>query len=551
VSPADRPADLVFVGGRIETIDPARSTVSALAVRDGRIVARGPDGAVRGLVGPRTRVINLRGRTLIPGFQDAHVHPISAELDAMRCNLLVARGAEGYLTVVDDYARTHPEDAWIRGGGWYMPDFPGGTPRREALDRVVPDRPVYLENRDGHGAWVNSRALAAAGIDAATPDPPDGRIERDPDGTPTGTLHESAIHLVARLLPADTQGEVEAALVAGQARLHAFGITAWQDARVSPDSEEPAYASLASAGRLSARVAGAMRWDPRRGLEQIEALVERRRAATVGHYAATSVKFFLDGVMENFTASMLEPYGDGRGGTTDNHGLRPIDPAVLAEAITRLDALGFQAHFHAIGDRAVRDALDAVETARRANGPSDTRPHIAHIQVIDPGDLPRFKGLGVAATAQAYWACHEDQMDDLTIPFIGDRWRLQYPFRSLRAAGALLAMGSDWSVSTPNPLLQIELAVERVWDGHRGGREPFLPDERIELVDALAAFTAGSAWVNHLDAETGSIEVGKAGDLAMLDRDLFDRSAGAIGEARVVATFVDGEPVYETPDLDG
>jgi hypothetical protein len=294
-----------------------------------------------------------------------------------------------------------------------------------------------------------------------------------------------------------------------------------------------------------------MRWDPRRGLEQIEALVERRRAATVGHYAATSVKFFLDGVMENFTASMLEPYGDGRGGTTDNHGLRPIDPAVLAEAITRLDALGFQAHFHAIGDRAVRDALDAVETARRANGPSDTRPHIAHIQVIDPGDLPRFKGLGVAATAQAYWACHEDQMDDLTIPFIGDRWRLQYPFRSLRAAGALLAMGSDWSVSTPNPLLQIELAVERVWDGHRGGREPFLPDERIELVDALAAFTAGSAWVNHLDAETGSIEVGKAGDLAMLDRDLFDRSAGAIGEARVVATFVDGEPVYETPDLDG
>ena len=550
MTPPDRPADLVFLDGRIETIDPARSTVSAIGVRDGRIVARRPDGALAGLVGPRTRVVDLHGRTLVPGFQDAHVHPIGAELDAMRCNLLVARGAEGYLTVVADYARSYRHEAWIRGGGWYMPDFPGGTPRREALDRVVPDRPVYLENRDGHGAWVNSRALDLAGIDASTPDPPDGRIERDPDGTPTGTLHEGAIHLVSRLLPADTQAEVEAALVAGQARLHAFGITAWQDASVKTGIEEPAYTRLAAADRLSARVVGAMRWDPHRGLEQVDELVERRRATSAGRYAATSVKFFLDGVMENWTASMLEPYGDGHGGATDNRGLRTIDPAVLADAVTRLDALGFQAHFHAIGDRAVRDALDAVEAARRANGPSDTRPHIAHIQIIDPADLPRFTQLGVAANAQAYWACHEDQMDDLTIPFIGERWRHQYPFRSLRTAGALLAMGSDWSVSTPNPLLQIELAVERVWDGHRGRREAFLPDERIELVDALSAFTAGSAWVNHVDAETGSIEVGKAADLAVLDRDLFDRSAGAIGEARVVATFVDGEPVYETPDLD-
>jgi hypothetical protein len=493
--------------------------------------------------------VDLGGRTAVPGFQDAHVHPIGAELDAMRCNLLVTRGAEDYLAVVAEYARTHPDEPWIRGGGWYMPDFPGGTPHREALDRVCPDRPVYLENRDGHGAWVNSRALELAGIDARTPDPPAGRIERDPDGAPSGTLHEGAIHLVARLLPPDTQAEVEAALVAGQARLHAFGITAWQDASVKTGIEEPAYASLAAADRLSARIVGALRWDWHRGLEQVDELIERRRATSAGRYAATSVKFFLDGVFENFTASMLEPYGDGRGGTTDNRGLRQVDPEVLAEAVTRLDALGFQAHFHAIGDRAVRDALDAVEAARRANGPSDTRPHIAHIQVIDPADLQRFKALDVAANVQAYWACHEDQMDDLTIPFIGDRWRLQYPFRSLRDAGALLAMGSDWSVSTPNPLLQMELAVERVWDGNRGGREPFLPDERIELIDALAAFTAGSAWVNHLDASTGSLEVGKAADLAVLDRDLFDRSAGPIGDVRVVATFVDGKAVHETAEL--
>jgi predicted amidohydrolase YtcJ len=259
------------------------------------------------------------------------------------------------------------------------------------------------------------------------------------------------------------------------------------------------------------------------------------------------VKFFLDGVFENFTASMLEPYGDGRGGTTDNRGLRQVDPDELAVAVTRLDALGLQAHFHAIGDRAVRDALDAVEAARRANGPSDTRPHIAHIQVIDPADLPRFKALDVAANAQAYWACHEDQMDDLTIPFIGDRWRLQYPFRSLRDAGVLLAMGSDWSVSTADPLREMEVAVRRVADIHRDA-EPFLPDERLDLGDALAAFTIGSAYVNHLEKETGSLEVGKLADLVVLDRDIVGSGAGPLGDARVSATFVDGVAVHDQLD---
>jgi predicted amidohydrolase YtcJ len=261
------------------------------------------------------------------------------------------------------------------------------------------------------------------------------------------------------------------------------------------------------------------------------------------------VKLMMDGVLENFTGAMLEPYLDANGRPTGNRGLSQIDPVGLAAWVPQLDALGFQPHFHAIGDRAVREALDAVEAARRANGPSDTRPHIAHIQVIHPDDIPRFAALDVAANAQPYWACHEGQMDHLTIPFLGDRWRWQYPFRSLRAAGAVLAMGSDWSVSTANPLLEMELAVERVNESHRGEKEPFLPDERIELVDALAAFTAGSAYVNHLD-ETGTIEVGKLADLAVLDRDLFDREAGPIGDAHVVATFVEGEAVFETPSLE-
>ena len=249
---------------------------------------------------------------------------------------------------------------------------------------------------------------------------------------------------------------------------------------------------------------------------------------------------------------MLEPYEDGHGGTTDNRGLLQIDPDGLASWVPALDALGFQPHFHAIGDRAVRASLDAVEAARRANGPSDTRPHIAHIQVIHPDDIPRFRTLDVAANAQPLWAAHETQMDVLTIPFIGERWRWQYPFRSLKAAGAVVAMGSDWSVSSANPIWEMHMAVERLapaW--YAGEREVFLPEERLDLIDALAGFTTGSAWVNHLDRETGTLEVGKAADLAVLDRDLFDRGAGRIMDARVVGTFIDGVAVYEDSALDG
>jgi len=549
---ADRPADLVLTGGRIATMDTARSWASALAVRDGRIVAVGPDAAVRPLIGPSTRVIELRGRTVTPGFQDAHVHPVHGGLSMLRCELHAdAQSGPGY-DIIDRYARSHPDEPWIRGGGWYMAAFEGGTPRREDLDRIVPDRPVFLTNRDGHGAWVNSKALELAGITAATLDPADGRIERDPDGSPSGTLHEGAMDLVQRLLPDDTPAELEEALRLGQRHLHEFGVTAWQDAIIEPHTEERAYVALASRGELTGRVVGALWWDHHRGADQIEEFVERRRATAIGRYAPTSVKLMMDGVLENFTGAMLEPYGDGHGGTTDNRGLLQIDPDGLAQWVPAIDALGFQPHFHAIGDRAVRASLDAVEAARRANGPSDTRPHIAHIQVIHPDDIPRFRQLDVAANAQPLWAAHEDQMDLLTIPFLGERWRWQYPFRSLKAAGAVLAMGSDWSVSSANPIGEMHLAVERMTPAFYGGaQEVFLPDERLDLIDALAGFTVGSAWVNHLERETGSLEVGKAADLAVIDRDLFDRGAGAIGDARVVGTFIDGVAVVEDPALDG
>jgi predicted amidohydrolase YtcJ len=425
-----------------------------------------------------------------------------------------------------------------------MDAFPGGTPTRQDLDRIVPDRPVFLVNRDGHGAWVNSRALDEAGIDAATADPSDGRIEREADGTPAGTLQEGAMGLVGRVVPPDTVADYERGLRLAQDYLLSLGITAWQDADVTPSTEE-AYRSLAGKGELIARVVGALWWERSAGEEQIESLIARRDRGPAGRFRPTSVKMMLDGVAENFTASMLEPYLGADGKPTTNRGIDFVDPEMLPQYVTELDAAGFQVHFHAIGDRAVRNALDAVEAARRANGWSDARHHISHIQVIATGDLSRFRALGVVANGQPFWACYEGYQTELTIPYFGpERAARQYPFRSLLRHGATLAFGSDWSVSTPDPLLEIETAVWRISPENRQER-PFYPDERVSVADAIAAFTAGSAFVNHLDRETGSIEVGKAADLVALDRNIFDPEAGPIGDARVDFTIINGETFYE------
>ncbi len=544
----ETPADLVLRGGRIATMNATRAMATAVAVRVGRIVAVGSDAAIRPWIGPRTRVVELRGRTVTPGFGDAHVHPVSAGLSRMRCDLERAHGLDAYLAIIAAYASSHPDEAWIRGDGWSMPDFPGGIPLRGDLDRVVPDRPVYLESSDGHTIWVNSRALDLAGITAETSDPDDGRIEREADGSPAGALQEGAADLVERLLPTTGPDDLVAALRLAQAELHALGITHWQDAIVTPDEGEIAYTTLAGRGELTARVVGALWWDRARGPEQVDELVERRARTASDRYRPTSVKMMQDGVLENGTAAVLEPYLDRDGNPTANRGLSMIDPAAFGGHVARLDALGFQVHVHAIGERAVREALDAVQTARQVNGPTDTRPHIAHIQVIHPDDIGRFARLPVVANAQALWASHHPQMDELTIPFLGpERASWQYPFGSLLRAGARLAMGSDWAVSSADPLLAIETAVTRVDVETRGERPPFVPDERIDLMDALAGYTSGSAWVNHLEDDLGSIEVGKTADLVVLDRDLFDRSSGAIGESRVVATFIDGKAVHEAP----
>jgi predicted amidohydrolase YtcJ len=553
-----RPADLVLHGGNVVTVDAAGRVGQAVAIGDGRIVAVGSDRDVRPFVGPATDVVDLRGRSVLPGFGDAHVHLGKGGLDRLSIDLSTAGSLEAYAEIVRGFATTHPGDGWLTGGGWSMTAFPGGTPTAAMLDAIVADRPVFLNNRDNHGGWVNSAGLRAAGITESTADPPDGRVERRPDGSPTGCLHEGAMRLVTDLLPPPSEDRLVAALLEGQRHLHALGVTQWQDAIVGdyepmPDTFE-AYRRIATDGRLTGRVVLAL-WLPRGATDDDLATIrERRRRGSVGRLRATSVKIMVDGVCENFTASMLEPYLDEAGRAAGGHGIEFFPHDELPRLVPLLDREGFQVHFHVIGDRACRHALDAIEEARRVNGWTDTRPQLAHLQVVHPDDRPRFRSLGAIANVQALWAAHEPQLDELTLPFLGpERAGWVYPIRSLAASGATLAMGSDWPISSADPIAAIRVAVSRARvpdDPYAPATdEAFLPGERIDPAAAVRASTMGTAFVNHLDAETGSIEVGKAADLVVLDRDLLGLDPDGATGARVLLTLVAGATVHEDPGL--
>jgi predicted amidohydrolase YtcJ len=566
--PADRAASLLFTGGAVYTPDatgrrlvPAggaeasKSGGAAVAVRGGRVVAVGAHGDrdVRDAAGPGCEVVDLNGRALLPGFQDAHAHPAFAGLTMMRCNLIGAQSLDEALARIARYIARHPDAEWIAGSGWRMEWFASGTPSRQLLDQHTGGRPAFLVNRDVHGAWANTRALELAGIGPGTPDPPDGRIEREADGGPQGTLHEGAATLVGRHVPAASLEEKVQGLLLAQQHLHERGITAWQDAIVgdylgNPDPL-PTYLAAAQAGKLTARVRGALWWDRHRGGDQFDELLARREEGQAGRFTAGTVKIMQDGVAENFTAGMIEEYLDSCGCQGGERGLSYVPPDVLREQVTRLDAAGFQVHLHAIGDRAVREALDAVQAARTANGPSGGRHHIAHLQVMHPADVPRFAALGVTANIQALWAAHEPQMDELTIPFLGpERAERQYLFGDLLRSGARLAAGSDWAVSSANPMRAVHVAVNRSLPGAVGAEaEPFLPAQGLDLAEALAAYTAGSAYVNHLDGDggTGAIEPGMLADLVVLERDPFAHPPGDLGSTRVLATYVQGDAVYQ------
>lgn len=509
---------LAFVDGR-----PRRADV---AVKGERILAVGE--SLRELIGPRTEVVPVDG-LLIPGIQDAHAHPVWGGLESLRCNLSELDGAHAYLARIAEYAAQNPDREWITGGGWAMAAFPRGTPHKRDLDDIVPDRPVLLYNCDHHGAWVNSRALELAGIGQGTPDPPDGRIERDADGSPSGVLHEGAMDLVGRFTPPPGQTLLQAALRYAQAHMHSLGITGWQDAILGDyggyADPSPVYRALAQTGELTARVTGALWWQRTQGTEQIPSLVRRRAENEVGRFRTPMVKMMLDGVCENFTAAMTSPYLGGHGS-----GLSFVDFGSLREHVHALAGAGFGVHFHAIGDAAARAALDAVE------GLPPGRHQIAHLQVVHPDDVPRFGKLHVIANMQPLWACHEPQLDELAIPFLGpQRAAWLYPFGDLLRGGAPLAAGSDWPVSSADPWRAMHVAVHRSLDG-----PVLLAGQRLSPSDALLAYTSGSVYANGYD-DAGVIAPGRLADLVLLSGNPFE--SNFLG-TRTQRTYVGGELVF-------
>ncbi len=546
-------ADVMFVSGRVWTGVERRGALDTVAIRQGRVVGMGSLADLAWARGPRTRVIPLAGRLLVPVFGDAHVHPLAAGLAMTRCWLHDAvEEAAAYQEVVAAYAAAHPERPWVIGEGWALNAFPPGSPTAEQLDAIVPGRPAYLESVDGYAAWVNSAALSMAGIDAGTPDPPAGRIARSDDGTPLGTLHGAAVELVRTLMPTVTAAEREDGLRRGQAALHQVGIGSWQDANVDPDDER-AYVALAGRGELTGRAALALRWEPGRGLAQLPDLLDRQQALAdmdVGRLSAPTVKLFQDGVVEDATAAMIEPYLDGDGRPGPDRGESRYHPAALRDICIALDDARFAVHAHAIGDRAVREVLDALTAARKVNGPRDSRHQIAHLQFIDPADMPRFRALGVIANCQPYWAAHGAYADDLAGPLVGaDRVDRMYPFGSLARQGATLALGSDWSVSTPDPMRILEVATRRIDPDLRDALPLGPPSERLSGEAAMRAFTRGSAHANGFEDVTGIIEEGRPADLVLLDRDPLTTPGTPFGDTRVLLTMVDGRVVWEDPGL--
>lgn len=505
----------------------------ALAVREGRIVYVGPNAGLAPFLDERTRILSLPGRMVLPAFHDCHVHPAEGGVELGR--LLLDSGAQSpqeWLDALKAYALKHPEKKWIVGSGWANPLFQGGSPDKALLDAVVSDRPVFLASADGHSAWCNSLALKLAGISKDTPDPEGGRIERNPEGT----LRESAIELVGKLVPEPTREEREEGARRAIDLAHRFGITTLHDAHAR-EGELRAYADLEQKGELSARIIAALHTTPGLGSTQVPAMVALRQKYASELVRPIAAKIFADGVVESRTAALLEPYKDG------TRGILNFPPEELTPLVVALDKAGFQVHVHAIGDRAVRVALDAFEQARRRNGARDARHHIAHLELVHPDDLPRFRQLDVGATIQPLWAFCDPYIRDLTLPILDtERTRRLYPLASL-AENARLAGGSDWTVSSMNPLEAMQVAVTRRGP-EEGPGEPFLPDQRLDLKTVLEAYTVGGAYRSFQEYETGTLSVGKSADLVVLERDLFQISPHEIGKTRVLWTFFRGRPVY-------
>jgi predicted amidohydrolase YtcJ len=543
----DPVADLVLLHGRIHTEDPSHSVAQALALRGNTIVAVGTDQAVNGLIGPGTRIVDLLGHVVLPGFIDAHTHPAESAQEFGKCTL-----EDKKLTAAKIRAKVAAclKRQPLNRALWFevVQVNPSGlTLTLEQLDAMLAGHPMILNGTDGHTAWANSAALKAAHISAATKDPAGGRIEHDAAGNPTGTLRDMATDIVLGAKPKPSLDDDASQLDKAFAAMRATGITSVQDAAVD-ERVMQIYRRLYDTHRLNMRVRGS--FVLRNLHEPAESLIGKatefraRWAIDPEFLRADAVKIFADGVIEfpSQTAALLEPYLDAAGLPTRNRGPSYFTQDGLDRIVAAADAAGFTVHIHAIGDRAVRAALDAFADARRRNGALDNRDQIAHLELVDPADFPRFKELGVIANFQLLWAERDPYVVNATLAYLGpERSQHLYPARSLLDAGALIAGGSDWSVSSFDAFEAMEHAITRA---ETRGSDPLLPEQSIPLSAMVDAYTINAAFALRQERTTGSLEVGKRGDFIVLDRDIFAIDPFELHDTKVLATYLDGREVY-------
>jgi predicted amidohydrolase YtcJ len=547
---AQSPADLAFLHGRIYTEDAQRSVAQAIALRANTIIAVGGDQAIAALIGSQTRIVDLHGRAVLPGIIDAHTHPAESAQDQGKCDLgdkmLGAAAVKVKIAACLQKSPGEPS-SWFEA---VQVNPSGLTLTLADLDSLAASRPLILNGSDGHTVWANSAALTAAHITAATQDPPGGRIERDASGHPTGTLRDNASDLMLAAVPRKDLEHEAAQLAHALDAMRATGITSVQDASVDEHTMQ-IYKRLYDQHRLDMRVRGCFHLadlhEPPQSLIDRAIAFRSRWAVDPDFLHADAVKIFADGVIEypSQTAALLEPYLDGHGHPTSNRGPSYFTQDNLNRIVSGADAAGLTVHVHAIGDRAVRAALDAFAYSRRHNAAADERDQIAHLELIDPADFARFKELGVIANFQLLWAERDDYIVKSTLPYIGpERARYLYPARSLRDAGARIAGGSDWSVSSFDAFEAMEHAITRA---QARGKTPLLPEQSITIQDAVDAYTINAAFALKQEGTTGSLEPGKRADLIVLDRDVFTIDPRDLHETRVLETYLDGRMVYGNP----
>ena len=536
----------VFLNGSIHTFNKQLEIIEAISIKDGVIEQIGSNEEIKKIIDKNTSVINLEGKMMMPSFHDAHSHPIWSGIDQYKCVVSELYEIEGMRSEIKECLNSEltKTTGWLVGTGLNIALFPAGNPNKSLLDEISTDIPIYVDASDGHSGLANSKALELAGITANTSNPEQGIIERDPNtGEPSGTLREpAAMNLVRDITPKDTDALYDKGLNFAQDLAHSFGITSSIAASVGKQ-HMATYKRAAVNNQLNLRVITCLSFGGLfvRNSGSFDDVLKDRAQYSDPRINVDCVKIFIDGVLEGQTGAVLEPYLD-----SGNYGQLYFDQDTLNHAVARFDADNIQIHTHAIGDRAVRSILDAFEFAIDVNGRTDNRHHISHLQMIDPADIPRFKELGVAANFQAAWALPDEWITDINTPELGiKRVNKMYPIASVFRAGGLIVGGSDWAVSTMNPLVAIETAIRRE-DPDDRIQGVLNENERMTLVEMLKAYTINAAYLMHQEHLTGSIEVGKAADLIILERNLYDIPIEEISEVRVLETIIEGKTVYRT-----